>query len=77
MQEWASPRRDSADVETRAPRRRKRVAGHFGTLRAEDPGTWAVLDAARDIETVRQDVERVALAAAAKCADAPVACLWD
>jgi len=68
-----SPRRASRG----ASPRRKRVAGHFGTLRAEDPGTWAVLDAARDIETVRQDVERVALAAAAKCAEAPVGQLWD
>ena len=52
----------------------KRVAANFVDLRGP---SWRVLDAARDVDVVRADVEAVVLEAAAQAKDAPIGLLWD
>mmetsp|Transcript_30529 Transcript_30529/g.94552 ORF Transcript_30529/g.94552 Transcript_30529/m.94552 type:complete len:214 (-) Transcript_30529:32-673(-) len=52
----------------------QRVAKHFAALRGP---AWRTIDAARTIDEVRADVERVVLEAAERAANAPVGELWD
>ena len=52
----------------------KRVAANFADLRGP---SWRVLDAVRDVDVVRADVEAVVLEAASRAEDAPIGLLWD